>query len=696
MTSTSRFRPEIQALRAIAVVLVVIYHVWPTRLTGGYVGVDVFFVISGFLITAHLLNEALATGTVSLTHFWSRRIRRLLPAAFVVLAVSLVAALIWIPDSLIQQNVRDIAASSLYVVNWVLAADATDYLASESLPSIVQHFWSLSVEEQFYIAWPILLVVSGLVARAVSRRTRAAGAVSVSTVFFAVLIAVFAASLVFSIVLTITSPALAYFSTVTRAWEFAAGALLAVAVSRWPMLGLGNSAARVPLGIATSCLGLALIAVAALTFDDATAFPGWLAALPVGGAVLLIAGSGVLDDTSPLIRVAAVAPVQRIGDWSYSIYLWHWPLIALYPYMFGTSLAGWHAVVVIALSVALAAATKYLVEDPIRTGRWWRANRRRAFALAAGALVFVVVASVHSAAIDARKAEAQEWAQAQLSSGAECFGARAMDPSSSCSGRFILSASTDLAFAATDLDPDWCLAGPLDDEVLSCEYGDTTGFSTTIALVGDSHAAAMLPALDVFAQSQGWKVVTYLRTGCPALSEQPIALPGRTDAEKESCAMWSTAVLDELEADAIDTVIFTNFASRYADGAVPESDRLSSETVASTFERLVSAGKQVVVVRDIPDTHNVNIPACLGTSFVRSAPCSFARSTGLVDDVVQQAVSDSPAVGMVDLSDYFCDDVTCYAVIGDVVVYADENHVSDTFARTLAPYLGRELLNVIR
>jgi peptidoglycan/LPS O-acetylase OafA/YrhL len=688
------FRPDIQALRAAAVGLVVLYHLWPNRLPGGYVGVDVFFVISGFLITSHLVGEVIRTGTVSLPSFWARRIRRLLPASLTVLAVALVAALVWVPDSLLQQNLRDIGASALYVVNWVLAADSVDYLASAGLPSLVQHFWSLSVEEQFYLAWPVLIVVSVAVAALLGRRSSRQGdGTRVRVVIFAVLAVLFAASLVFSIVLTGASQPAAYFNTLARAWEFAAGGLAATAIVLFPRIpDLARTRWAPAVGQAAALLGIALIFVSALVFSDGSAFPGYIALLPVAGALLVLGGGSIAPLRGPVGRIAGLWPVQRIGDLSYGIYLWHWPLIALYPFVLGAPFGTVGALVIILLSVGLAGVSKFFIEDPVRTGRWWRSRRWRAFALAGlGAALIIAVTSTQSAAIDTRKAEASVWAQQQLDSGAPCFGASAMAPGADCPGRTVLSASTDLAFAATDRDPNWCAAKP-EEDWKSCDYGDTSSPSRTIALVGDSHAAALVPAFDEYFAKHGWKVVTYLREGCPGVSLSRIAYPGRGLDEQDSCAAWTARVFDELIARTdIEGVVFTNFSDRSSDTAIPPSGRVNAEDLATQWNRLATSGKRVVLVRDVPDTNRTNTPACLSTSYVKSAPCSFSRSEAVHDNQVLDAVALADDARLVDMSDFFCDQTLCYAVMGDVVVYSDDNHISGTYARTLAPYLGKEV-----
>ena len=259
-------RPEIQGLRAVAVAVVVVCHFWPSALPGGFVGVDVFFAISGFLITSHLLREVAATGRVSLAGFWARRARRILPAALLVLALCALATLAWVPEVHRAQFFAEIRASTFYVENWQLAHTAVDYFAADQGPSPVQHFWSLSAEEQFYLVWPVLILAAAAIGlRARSRRR-----------VFAALAAVTAGSLAYSIYKTGADPAAAYFVTPTRAWEFGLGGLLAFCRVRAP--------ARLRVAVA----GLVAIAVAAATFSADTAFPGVAALLPVLGACAVI------------------------------------------------------------------------------------------------------------------------------------------------------------------------------------------------------------------------------------------------------------------------------------------------------------------------------------------------------------------------------------------------------------------------
>lgn len=696
-SSASTFRPEIQALRAIAVTLVVVYHLWPASLAGGYIGVDVFFVISGYLITAHLLGEISRTGTVALSQFWARRIRRLLPASLTVLAAVLIASLIWIPESSILQTLREIGASAVYVVNWVLAGDSVDYLASDNFLSPVQHYWSLAVEEQFYIVWPLLLV--GAVVLAGPRKTarrRALSALPSRGSIIVVLSVIFVASFAFSVYFTIDSQPAAFFNTFARAWEFAAGGLVAaVAVLRaQPVSTQGRP--PMALGIVATWVGLALIAVAALTFSDESPFPGSIALVPVVGAVLVILGGGVAGPGAPL-GAMRLWPVQRIGDLSYGIYLWHWPIIVFFPFVVGRMYSVVEGLSIVLVSIVLALATKLVIEDPVRKHRWWAMRRWPAYSLAAGgAAILIAVSSVQSITIIDSTQLAAAAAQAKLERQPACFGAIAMDDGMQCPDKFDRDPEINLAFAASDLSLDWCPA-PADGGWASCDRGVPDAPEKTIALVGDSHATALLPAFRDLITNEHWAIVSYLYPGCPGLSTLPIDMPERSLSEQEACADWSTWVLSDIASrDDISAVVFTSFSVRYSDPAVPVAGRLDSATVRATWQAFQDMGKDVAVVRDIPNTDRVDIPTCLGGTAATIDPCAFPRSSALIDDAVTSAATSLPSGASIDLSDYFCDAEICHALIGGVVVYADDNHVSRTYATTLAPFLEASLIAAFR
>ena len=313
-------RKDIQALRAFAVLAVFAYHMRPEWITGGFAGVDVFFVVSGFLISIHLLRELKETGTIRLGNFWARRARRLLPASFAVLGLSALTVWLLAPQALQQRFFRDISAASLYVANWVFAADSTDYLASQNSPSIAQHFWSLGVEEQIYLVWPLFLLGAWQLMR---NRFNPVG------LFSFVIAGISSASLVYSALLVFQNDPSGYFSTLSRVWEFGLGALLAVVVVYRRDWSIDN-----PLVAATAAwTGWLTLALFTLFFRSELGFPGLWALVPtVATCLVILARSESLNlGLGVVIRNRAV---QFIGDTSYSIYLWHWPLLVVAGFYF--------------------------------------------------------------------------------------------------------------------------------------------------------------------------------------------------------------------------------------------------------------------------------------------------------------------------------------------------------------------------
>lgn len=669
------FRPEIQALRAVAVVLVLCFHLWPSAVTGGYVGVDVFFVISGFLITSQLAGEVARTGRLSLRRFWARRIRRLLPAASLVLAVAFLLMFAVVPMPLWQRSGMEIAASAFSIQNWVLGASAVDYLGAEGTGSIVQHYWSLSVEEQFYIVWPLLMVLALLVTRRRNRR---------STLFL-LLALVFTASLLFSIVETARSQPAAYFHTGARAWEFAAGGLLALAPPSWGTW-LRSRRRSGLLRTWAGWIGLALILLAAVSFNGATAFPGAIAVIPVLGTVLVIAAGSQRSSWSAS-RLLAIAPVQVVGDLSYGIYLWHWPLVVVLPDLLGAPMALGGKLLIIAFSVALAWLMRRYLEDPVRRAPALIARPGRAYGLAAAvAVLFFVASTVNSVSVQAGIALAAEESAEQASSD-PCYGAAAI--MLNCPAPFAVPPDLNTAFAEVD-------KGSLGENcnsdgtaVKECSFGDLESPRHTLAVVGNSHAGHLVAALDSYGRAHSWKVVLMRKTGCTGALAHPVAEP--TD---HACTEWTDQVLNELESRAdIDIVVYASNNDSLHYLGPPGLDKTGRAAlvagISDTLGSLVAEGKTVVVVGDVPGHYSEPVPECVYLHRSEYDPCATSLSDGREkDNFVAAAARETPGVGYVDLLPYFCDRLSCHVVIGGTVAYIDEHHLSAAFSRSLGPYLG--------
>ena len=694
--TATEIRTDIQGLRAVAVSLVLLYHVWPTRLTGGYIGVDVFFVISGFLITSHLLAHPPRT-LRDLATFWSRRIRRLLPASLLVLLVSLVLTRLVAPDTLWANTASQVKSAALYVVNWRLANDSVDYLAAHNAPTAVQHFWSLSVEEQFYLGWPILILI--LCAVAFAWRLRSAIAVTLG------LGAVLVGSFWYSVHETATEPAKAYFVTPTRIWELAVGGVLAALVSA-RAFGRQRSteAIRLPANarVVLAWAGLAAIAWAAWTYTGKTPFPGSAAALPVLGTAAVIAAQSPMTRPSPG-PLLALRPVQWLGDISYSVYLWHWPLIALLPYAV-THPGLPDRLAVVGLTLVLAHGTKRWIEDRFRTPAWGRPLRKPYLLAAAAMAVVVAAASTQLAEVHHDQSVATAAAKAKLSSHDPCFGAAALTaPPRRChavtSGTLVpspLQAANDQsdAYRGGVKKSENCFAYVPSFKVKTCTFGDPHA-ATNVALVGNSHAGQWLPAVQGVAKTAHFKITTFLASQC-AFSE--IAQNFDTAAHSQACLRWVKNVEKRLAAKHFDLVIMTN---RVSVGAFGHSYRQSLPYYQRGYEavlrKLATDHLEVLDIRDTPFPRQ-SIPDCLAAHSDDYSQCDGTQSAWLPPDPSAQALKavGAPHQQYVEMTRWLCPHQHCLAVIGDVPVYFDGSHMTATFNATLAPYLAPYVTRLLK
>lgn len=660
-----RLRDDIQALRALAVLLVLAYHLWPRRMPGGYVGVDVFFVISGYLITGHLAREA-AAGGISLRRFWIRRARRLLPSALFVLAISAVATLAWLPKHAWQQNFRQISAATVYVQNWVLARDAVDYFGSENRPSIVQHYWTLSIEEQFYIALPLVLVSALALGLGAGRIPYLLGAVAL-------------ASFVWSIQLTARDPPLAYFVTTTRAWEFALGGVLAT--TGW----------RVPARLRGPAVwgGLAMIVAAAWRFDHETPFPGWVAALPVIGAALVLAAA---VERGWAARVAALPPARMVGDISYALYLWHWPLIQLAPHWLG-EYRRWHAPAVGALSILLAWVTTRWLEDPIRARPIHPGTGRRVLsgAVAAAAVVLTIAHfGARSVRIDREALASAAGAAADAEPG--CFGAAALTRPCRPASRLVPDVDQ-FHLDGANRAPCWSDAG--DSEFRYCSVGPETGYSRHLMAVGDSHNNALLSAYEWIADRAGWRIDVAGKGGCYLTTAK---IRQYVPERRPECRSWLEGLVAHLAGrDPYDGLIVTHLEG-FPLQLEPGEEQLAAEVagLVEAWSTEAARGVPILAIKDVPRMPRETIDCVRAHGLAADRECSIPRSHGVrFADSQIEAVRRVPGARLIDLDGLYCGPRHCSPVVGGVAVYHSPGHLTATYARTLAPFLLEELRDVL-
>ena len=663
---STRFRGDIEGLRAVAVGLVLWYHAGLPWISGGFAGVDVFFVISGFLITSQLVREVERSGTVSLPRFYARRAKRLFPAAFTVLAAT--AALVWLvfPKTTWRDFGGDIAASAAYLINWRLADRSVDYLAEDVGASPVQHFWSLAVEEQYYIIWPLLILALALLIRRYRLRTRSVLAVALTAL-------ILLPSLAWSVYLTGADPARSYFVTTTRLWELAIGALVAIAATAAP---------RIPraVAIALGWAGLALITTGALTQSTATPWPGTAAAVPTLGAAAVILAGFAAGPNGPT-RILGTRPMVWVGGLSYSLYLWHWPLVvAAEEIRPGSTLAPIAAVL---LAFLPSWAANRWIENPIRHAPLFAIRARPALALGLSLSRAGVVAGLAVA----WSTPTVRTADPALVPGGSVLGVNSPDPAKV--DQTPAAMTPEPVDATSDVPEAYaqnCQVGAEETDVRSCTFGVQNG-STTVALVGDSKILQWLPALEEIGQDKGWKVVTWTRSACPFSAT--LATPG--DSAAHRCRDWGEELIDRLTgADRPDLVITSAVrSSGMRSAGEPGTSKELADGYVEYWNRLHESGVPVLALSDTPQPGREIYECVAENPDTYMTDCQGKGGDGLGTPALRSAAEQAAGTSWFDVTPWICPGGTCWPVIGDVLVYRQGSHVTATYARTLAPVLER-------
>lgn len=703
MARSSR-RKDIQGLRAIAILAVVAYHAG-LPVPGGYVGVDVFFVISGYLITQLLWREFSEGGRLSFAAFYARRARRLLPSAVLVIVVTVVVSVAVLGPLQVKAVAKDAVACALYVGNYRFAFQATNYLNSQGPVSPLQNYWSLGVEEQFYLVWPALLLGASLIGRRSRGRHQQSPAERSLGAVIGALAVVAALSFWLCVTLTHTNEPWAFFSLPSRAWELAVGGLLALAapharrIPEWALAIIGWA-------------GLGAVAWSLWVFGPQTPFPGAAALIPVAGTgAALFAGTRTLK-AGPA-RLLGLAPLQPIGAVSYTWYLWHWPALILAPYVLGHRLDLAQNVAVCVLSLLLAALTTVLLEQPVRRSAWLSARSVRSL-VAGGALsvvgalaAVVILAAVPPPVGSGHAAAAKLVTRHNAAAGSSSTAPSAATTASSLDAQvnklvYESLANPDvpanltpsLADAAGDVPApeDGCLDGFTDTSVHPCVYGDTSSHRS-IVLFGDSHAIQWFPAIDNLANQQHDALVVMTKATCPPISITVYSPDlGRTYTE---CNEWRTAELQRMTT-LRPAVVILGFSREYgiADDhvIVDGSAWLSGLTdMITTIEQ--NSGARVVLMGDDPYPQQ-SVPDCLSQHLDDTPTCSipkhypFYNPSGIPQE---KAVAAATGAGYVDTDPWFCISSTCTVIVGNMLVYRDDNHITATYANWLTPVIGAHL-----
>ncbi len=703
--STGGFRRDVQGLRALAVLLVVVDHADIGPVHGGFIGVDVFFVVSGFLITGLLLDRADKDGRVRLVDFYARRARRILPAATLVLAVTVVAGYFLLNGIVALQLFKDAVWATFFAANIRFAQLGVDYNAQEAATSAIQHYWSLAVEEQFYLVWPLVLLV--LVAltralrggrpagRAVNRRLVTLTAGGIGLVSFG-----------YALWYVGAEPKAAYFSTPARAWELAAGAVVAAAVGAVPRVP------RMLLAVA-SWAGLTLVVLGALVLDPASAMPGLPALLPVVGTVLLLVGGAVHD---PLRwgpqRLLSVGPACWIGDRSYSLYLWHWPALILVAAAWQRP-SGWSGLAVVLGALVLSDLSYRYVENPFRRASVWKVPWRGvALYPASVALMGVVVLLSHTALTHAFEEERPAVTVAEYQQDADL----SEDPYVALVQASVLAARDNqpvpnplepaalglAEFVAADLEG--CEYFGLPDPMPLCRRGDPDADRVIVA-VGDSHVRHWIPALEAVAKRRGYAAYYFPLQGCTPALVQPWT-PIR-DEPDEDCVFfheWTQRQIERLKPDVVLMSTDTQQAYVSDDGEkVTDQDEIAAmirEGMVERYRAVTPFARRVIVLGDVPrlqfdpaviSERDVTLADGLSDPQPRAQKMRRAVKASVSDF---GALPTEPGAGVVDYvetSQWFCAYGQCPVVIGDFITHRDRGHMTLEYSAHLARPLDRAL-----
>lgn len=648
--STRAYRKDIQGIRAIGAILIMVYHLWMNKVSGG---VDVFFVISGFLMANMLLAQLATEGRVRPFAFWGKILQRIAPSAYVVLICTLILSYFFIPETQWIRLANEVLASALHLENIYLMHTSVDYLARQEPPSAVQQFWALSIQVQFYFVLPVAF----LFAANCSARFQSIYPLLVTVVL------ILTTSFAYSLSATPNSPDSAYFNPITRLWEFFAGVLVALAI---PHIKLGFKSRNL-IGL----VGLLGLLAGGLFIPRSANFPGYVALIPVIAAIcLIVSGAG---PNSAVSRLLSHRHLVFMGGVSFTIYLWHWPLMVFYLESTGADSVSLAAgILIITGSIGLALLTKHIVEDKIKSASTQKPNPVTPYLIAT---LFFIPATAMAGVL--------KWHFDHLVNN---WQIKQIDYFEGDNIHLQLDASTVsyMEFLAAkavlpDSYPDSCHQRTQLAEVISCAYGDIDA-QTTVALVGGSHATQWLPALDKIGRALDIRVLNITKSHCPL---------GALEGAHASCVAWNQKVINHL-SEVQPAAVLTN-STRAGTGG--EQEYLPSAYVEQ-WQALAEQGIKVIGIRDNPQ-FKFDPVHCLARNRNDPLRCSTPRSEILLDaDPALAAKKQVDRLHLVDMSNYFCTQETCPTVSEDMLMYRDQEHISVSYARRLTSKLLVQLIEV--
>ena len=657
VSNEKRFRLEIEGVRALAAILVAIYHIWLNRVSGG---VDVFFIISGFLITTSLFSMYRRTGRINVFEYIIKLLKRLMPTAWFIACATFIISFILVPPHTRPQFFNEFISSLFYFENWRLAFDSVDYLAQNNEASPYQHYWALGIQFQFYLIWLLLFSIGLLVKSLLTK-------IDFYKAIFTSLILIVITSLTYSIYLTNVNQPFAYYQTFTRVWEFGLGGILAMTIH---LIKLPKVVAWV-----FGWLGLIGILIGGIIFQVSTVFPGYAALWPTMSAVLILV-AGNTSTRFSAYNILSSKPLVSFGKVSYAFYLWHWPVLVIFLTYFERGTVSLKAgLIIIALSTALAYFTIYLVETPI-------VKLRTSTKQTAYGIISIIVLAIGGLTVYYHNVIPNQKIVTDYGVHPGVLAHQVNDSPYYYDPDTVLP---DLNVGRLDMAEVYekgCFQADGKIDNIECEYGSLDDYDYTIALVGGSHSAHWQPMLREFGEKNNIRIQTMLKANCRFSTIDTTDYP--------ECVDWFELVTERLIEDPPDLIVTIGDVSGEEWTDVPAG-------FIEAWKIYEKANIPLFLIRDTPRFPHM-IPKCIRESEGNGIEeCKVPRDEIILEPSALESSSYLPeGANTIDVTNSFCDEDYCYPVVGNIVLFFDNNHITATISRTFASVFQKPLLKALK
>lgn len=648
-----KFRIEIEGLRFVAALLVAIYHIWFNRVSGG---VDVFFVISGFLITTSIISTINRTGSF---HFWpyiSKLMKRILPSVFFILGIVLLLSLFLLPKSILGKTIKEITASMFFYQNWQLAISNTDYLDASQMKTPVEHFWAMSIQGQFYIIWFLIFTLILFFIKKYSK-------INIKILINTILIILFLSSLIYSIYLTYTNQQWAYFTTFTRVWEFSLGSILCI--------NLSSIRISKPLASIVGWIGLVGLILTGIIFNVSEMFPGYIALWPMACALFILL-SGTRDTRFGVKRFLGSPFMVKMGGISFGIYLWHWVLLAFYRYNIQENPGLFTGLLIIIISIGLSYLMTKYIEEPIRNSTKNKFSFKR---LAIMATVNILFIGVLLAGIQIEQSKIEKKVADKDYPGAlavhDQINTPELEPVPPFSQVF-----DDLPQAHLD----GSNQGLKESDLKIGKYGKEEDYDATIALIGSSHSEHWLGAILEATADHNYRLLNMTRSGTRFSTGYP---------DDDMKGIWNNHVLDYLKDADVDLILAQSTASDTSDPKIQQQMMDQLQYVKDEYNI------DVLAIRDVP-RYSFNILESLETDGLEKTIEKMNREENQKDEKSWvHFVEENDSLYKLDLTEYFMIEDQFHPIIGNIVIYRDNRHLTNSYSKTFGPVFEEKIIEIL-